>query len=87
MAKVRKPMRIDEELINLVEEKGKGTTFTAKMEFILYDYFHTLDDRKKELELVEKQIVEKRKEYNKFTDKVNTAKEKFDKVLREILWN
>lgn len=87
MAKVRKPMRIDEELIVLVEEKGKGTTFTAKMEYILNDYFHTLDKKKKELELVEKQISEKRKEYNKFSDKVNKAKGKFDKVLREILWN
>lgn len=85
--KIRKPMRLEESLIMKVEQQGKGDTFTSKMEYILDDYFNSLDRKQVELRVVEEKIKVKEKEYKDFLKKVNTAKRKFDDVVRGILYS
>lgn len=85
--KVRKPMRLEESLINKVEKHVKGDIFTSKMEFILNDYFNTIDERKKELKEIEKKIDEKDKEYQRLVIKINKAKRKFEDCIRDILYS
>lgn len=84
--KVRKPMRLDENLIKQVEKYGKGDTFTSKMEYILDDYFNTMSKRKSDLKLVQKQIKLAEKDWKGLQLRMSKAKQKFEKCLEGILW-
>ncbi len=84
MAKIRKPMRLDEDLVALVEKHGKGNNFTAKMEYILDDYFNTIPEKELRIKELDRRIDEKIKEFNKWTDKVNRFYKKFRNLINEI---
>ncbi len=85
--KIRKPMRLEEDLIVLVEKHGQGQTFTSKMEYILDDYFNTIPKKKAEFEKYDDMIVNARKEYQRLQDKINDVKDKFDDFVSKLRWS
>lgn len=61
MAKIMKPIRMEEDLIKLVEEKGKGKDFTEKIHNTLYFYFKEEDRVKERIKQLEKKEQELKK--------------------------
>lgn len=54
MAKTMKPVRTDNELIELIETKGKGNNYAEKLHNILYTHFKEEDNLKKRVKELEK---------------------------------
>lgn len=81
MAKISKHMRLKENLVELVDEKGKGNNFTEKLEYILNDYFYTEKERENRLQEIKMQIDLKQKKLISYEGKLNRMK----KVLAATL--
>lgn len=84
MAKIRKPMRLDEDLINWIEEHGQGSTFTAKMEFILRDYIYTEKKRQQKLNQLDLKIKNRETEYNRITQEIRQVTRELDSFMRKV---
>lgn len=63
MAKILKPMRLDEELIDIIE-KRKGNNFTQKCEEMLWHCIKTEKERLAEIDRLDRVIENKKLEIN-----------------------
>lgn len=88
--KVYKSVRLDEELVNLIDAHEVGTDFTKKLTAILHSYFFDAEDRLSKIAEYDQMILKKEQDYQRKCENIRELVgdcQVFSKKVQSRIWS